>query len=248
MASLALTFKELYDEVSKFLGTAGSAGTPSGTNLTDAKDIVHAAYREFLGTYDWSFLKRYDRIITVSGTWEYELPDDFSHILGTFQFDSNIAYPPLEERSLDFIMDMRNVNSYSSYPEYYAYRPGHYTKELGQKHEVIFYPTIDAAYTLHYVYKLMPEKLSTDSDLHIGGVDVTECLKQFCLAKAESEDEDNLGVQSQKVQSLLQQAINKDKKKQPKNLGLNYMGYGQSAWEIHRGSYRLNDVTFNTEL
>ncbi|MHC4891454.1 MAG: phage adaptor protein [Planctomycetota bacterium] len=243
MATLQLTFSELYNAVSKFLGTYGSSG-PSGTDLTDAKDAVHGGYRRFLNAYNWSFLRPYQTLTTVSGTWIYELPSDFSGIIGTFQFSDDDAYPPLEERSVDIVMDSRTVNDSTTYPEIYAIRPGKYSKETGQTWEVLFYPAPDAAYTLNYRYNIMPEKLSDDNDLHIGGPEVSECLKAFCLAKAELEKDEVSGVQEGEAIKLLSEAITQDNFKRPKTLGYNSDGGGMSAWEVARGSYRLNDVEY----
>jgi len=249
VASLELVFSDLYNEVSRFLGTYGSSG-PGTDDLADAKRIVNSAYRRFLNSNPntWSFLKRYDRIITVSGTWEYELPNNFGNLLSnTFQYSSDTAYAPIEERSANQIIDMRAVSSYNQYAEYFAVRPGHYSKEAGQKWEAIFYPTFDSAYTLHYCYKILVEKLEGDNDIPIGGQDISECLKAICLAEAESYQDENLGVQEQKSKELLMQTIFNDNQKKAKTLGMNAPGRGLSPWDIHRGSYRINNVTYTTD-
>lgn len=247
MASLILNFQELYNEVSRFLGTYGSSG-PGTADLADAKRIVNSAYRRFLtaNPNTWSFLKYYDQIITVSGQWIYELPEDFGHILGIFQYGSNTSYGPLEERSVDNIMSMRSLNTYNNYGEYFAIRPGHYTKEMGQRQEVIFYPTFNAAYTLHYCYKILTTKLENDNDVPIGGADISECLKAFCLAEAESSQDESIGTQENKLGQQLALAIANDNKKKTKTRGPMLSGLGLTPREIHRGSYRINNVTVET--
>lgn len=245
MASLALSFSELYNAVSKFLGTHGDSG-PTGTALTDAKDTVYSGYRRFLTSYDWTFLKPYDKIITVSGTWEYELPTDFSSMAGTFQYSANSVYPPLEERSVDEIVDFKAVNDYSSYPEFFAIRTGRYHKETGMNYEVIFFPKPNAAYTFSYRYNRMVDKLVNDADIPIGGAEMSELIKQMCLAEAESSQDEKLDTQEKKVAFLFEAAIKRDNKRRPKTLGYNAGGQRLSAWEIARGSYRVNDVVYDT--
>jgi len=246
MPNLQLKFSELYDEVSRFLGTYGSSGA-SGTSLTNAKNIVHAGYRKFLDSHTWSFLRNTESLITMSGTYIYPMPDDFISLIGTFQFDDDDAFPPLEERPIDDVWDMRAVSTYSNYPEYFAIRPGKYTKETGQGWEVVFYPTPDAAYTLHFLYELYPPKLEGDNDIPIGYVDTSEALKACCLAEAEYSKDEVMGVQSQVAQQKLAPCIRRDLLRRPKSLGYNADYKGYSAWDIARGSYRVSNVNYNTD-
>lgn len=246
MANLSLVFSDLYNRVSKFLGTYGSSG-PSGTDLTDAKQIVNDAYRRFLdANTDWSFLKPVTQLTTIANTWVYQLPNDYIRLIRTFQHDSDSGYPELEERSIDDILSMKACNDYSSYPEYFALRPSEYTKETGQIWEVLFFPTPDSSYTLHYQYKMYPEKLEDDNDLPVGAFEYSDCIRQLCLAEAESNIEETSGTQEGKAAVSLAAAIMNDKKRAPHTLGYNGDGYGLSSWEIARGSFRINDVSFST--
>lgn len=247
MASLTLTFSDLYNRVSKFLGTYGSSG-PSGNDLTDAKDIVNDAYRRFIdANSDWSFLFRTTKMVTVSGTATYQLPDDLILIKKEFQHDSDTGYSDLEERPGSEITSWKATNDYSSYPEYFAIEPSAYTKETGQAWEVTFYPTPDSAYTLHYEYKIYPTKLEEDNDLPIGSLEYSDCIRQMCLAEAESGTEESSGIQEGKAAVALAAALANDRKRAPHRLGYNGDGGRLSAWEIARGSYRINDVTYDTD-
>lgn len=245
MATLGLSFQELYEDVSRFLGTYGSSG-PSGTDLTDAKSAVHAGYRKFLDAnpVGWSFLKRIDsKITTVSNTCLYELPDDFVSLVGTFQFGADQTYKPLSEVSVDMIRDWKAVNDYNSYPTHFAIAAGNYHAETGQSWEVLFYPTPDSAYTLHFAYRFYPPKLSATTDVPAGPLDVQECIRQFCLAEAETYLDEKTDVQDIKAKELLGTAVRNDLKRQPKTLGY----YGQpAAAAMGRAEYRINDVTYTT--
>ena len=247
MASLTLVFSDLYNRVSKFLGTYGSSG-PSGNDLTDVKDIVNDAYRRFLDANpDWSFLYRTTQLITVSGTNTYLLPDDYIIMKHSFQHAADTGYPELEERSEAQIRDMIACNDYSSYPEFFSISPTAYSKESGQKWEVTFYPTPDSAYTLHYEYKLYPSKLENDNDLPIGSFEYSDCIRQLCLGEAESNIEESSGVQEGKAAVALAAALRNDRKRSPHKLGYFGDGYRLSSQEIARGSFRVNDVNFDTD-
>ena len=243
MPALIHSFQELYNRVAKFLGTYGSSG-PSGDSLTDAKNVVNDAYRRFLDAYDWSFLKNEYQIITSSGTWQYQLPEDFANIIGTINYGADEIYPPLEQRSVGQIRNFRAENDWSSYPEYFALRAGEYSKEFGQRTDLIFYPTPDAAYPLWFLYKVEPPKLENVADIPIGGSEYSGVLLQLCLAEAESSMDEVAGVQEQKAAGMLAQAINKDVRKRPHTLG--YFGVDTiSARDIARGSILTSKVTFD---
>jgi len=241
MSDLVLTFGDLWKRVSKFLGTYGTSG-PSADDEADAKQIVNDAYRRFLDAHEWSFLRKHDFIVTVAGTWKYDLPVDFVNLVGTFSFDSDDAYGPLEERSVSQIMEMRAVSTYTQYPEFFAIQHANYTKEAGQKKELLLYPTPDAAYKLWYTYTIYPPKLENDDDIPIGGAEYSSVLRQLCLAEAESQMEEKSGVQEAKATAMLSDAITKDRRRITHNLGYFGIGNRMNLRDIHRGSYRINDV------
>ena len=246
MASLSLTFQDLYTKVSKYLGTYGTSG-PNTTELDNAKEIVNDAYRRFIDNNpDWSFLKPLSRIDTVSGTYTYELPNDYIRMVRPFQYDADSGYPEMIEVSLSDLIEMRSVNDFQSYPEYYAIYPTEYTKETGQRWEVKFYPTPDSSYSLFYTYKMYPTLLENDNDIPVGALDYSDCIRQLCLAEAESNVEENNGTQEEKAKAALFMAITNDRRKNPHTLGYNGDGTRISDWDVARGSYRVNDVNFET--
>ena len=241
--SLQLSFADLYNAVSKYAGNYGSSGA-TGTDLTEAKDMVNAAYRRLLGSYNWTFLTPTRQIVTVSGTWRYELPIDFVRIKGTFRYGHTDAYPPLRERAYEQIEEMRAISDSTGYPSHYAIVAGEHTPETGQRWLVSFYPAPDAAYTLYYSPEIWPVKLSNDSDLHVGGPDISEVLKELAIAQAEGDlDEmtEEGQVHEKKAMQLLAAAVMKDNQKRAKNLGYNYDENAGGIVDISR-EYRLNEV------
>lgn len=247
MSLMQYTYEDLYNRVSKFLGTYGNSG-PTGTDLTDAQDFVQEGYQNFIaaaGGYVWSFLKKYSTLSTESGKYSYDLPEDYVSMIIPFRFTQNTGYPPVTERSEDEIMELRNYNSISSWPQYYAIRAGSYTPQAGQKYEVIFWPQPDAEFVLYYQYKMNPPALSNATDLPIGGPEMASCLLKMCLAAAEGEADEELSVQSQRAMEALAKALDTDKERTPRRLGQNSAYAGLTAWDVARGSTRVNDVNYN---
>jgi hypothetical protein len=245
MAELIYSFSDLYNRVSQYLGTYGSSG-PSGQNLTDAKAYVNDAYQRLIAAHEWPFLKPLQQLVTTSGTWQYELPSDFSSIVQSFQFTADKHYPPLEERSLNQIMEMRSVNAFNKWPEFYAIHPDKYDKTVGQRWLLSLYPTPDSAFTLWYRYTVNVDKLENDDDIPAGGVEYSRTLLQLCLAEAELQKEGTAGVHNAEASRMLADSIQKSKQTRPHNLGYNGSGALYSLWDIGRGGTRINDVSYDT--
>ena len=246
MATLALTFNDLYDRVSQFLGTYGSSG-PSGTNLTDAKQIVNDAYTKFITAREWTFLKPSATLVTLTNQHIYELPEDFSAMLTNMQYDAAKHYPDITECGIDKLQSYRATNTWSRYPDLFAIRPQKHDNTVGQRWEIVFYPTPDSSYTLHYRYRTLVDKLENDTDIPVGGVEHAQLIRQMAIAEGELAKDKKLGPQSAVAAQMLGAAIKEDAARAPHVLGYNGVGHGDTAWEIARGSYRLNNVNYTTD-
>lgn len=246
MADLILTYKDLYDRTSKFLGSYGTTGA-TGAQLTQAQEAVADGYRRFLNAHDWSFLKKTTTLGLKSGKWEYNLPDDYRAIKVPFHFSQGDGYPPLENDTEDNIMQARTEVETTSYPQIYAERTGSYSPEHGTVYQVIFWPTPDSDYTLYYTYKFMPEAMSNDSDVPVGGSEMTELIKEMCLAEAESffDDDNPNKIHEQKAMNMLDIAIRNDISRHSRHAGDLNSGI-ISARAFARGSFRVNNVVYNT--
>jgi hypothetical protein len=238
------TYSELYNRVSKFLGTYGSSG-PTGTDLSDAKDFVKSGYLQFLTSYDWTFRRRYNTLTLEDSKFIYEMPEDYGGLRTKFCFEQETGYPPLDDRSEQEVMELRGYGEYRAYPEVYTIRAGRYNPEGGQRYEVMFWPTPSSDYVLYYSYYFMPAMMSNTTDVPMGGADMSECLRAFCLAAAEQESDETVGPQAQLAATELAKAVRLDKEKEPKQLGYMANNVGINAWEVARGSTRLNNVSFN---
>lgn len=215
MADLRLTFTDVYTKVSEFIGWGSSPGT---TNLALAKDVVHRGYRRFLHPINmqtgrahlWSFLKKSTVLVTESGKWVYNLPVDFNRLRIPFKHEADSGYPYLVFTSEDKIIQYRAGAATTGYPHFFAIRVGTYVKEIGTTYEVIFFETPNSTYPLVYSYIFRPSKLVETTDLFIGGDLASEAILESCLAVAEIEYDDTIGIHHQEADRLIQQLMQAD--------------------------------------
>jgi hypothetical protein len=179
------------------------------------------------------------------GKYIYEFPQDFGGMRTKFAFSRETGYPPLDERSEQEIIELRGYGEYNAYPEVYTVRAGKYDPQGGQRYEVLFWPTPNSDHVLYYSYYYMPPMMSNATDVPMGGAELSEAILAACLATAETEDDEAVGVQSQVFQSELAKAVALDKKREPRQLGYVHNDYGLTSWEIARGNTRINNVSYN---
>ena len=228
MARLNLTYQNLYDEVSHFLGLTARGTTPTGDDETLCKALVDRGIRQFLYPIDmqtgqpheWEFLKVYWDFTTVSGQWKYALPVDFSDLYSTLYFDTSSANPPLVKRSAEQILDMRTGGDISGYPEYFAITPLRYDIEIGSLYELWLHPTPSQTDTLSGFYRADPVQLSATTDLVIGGIRAIEAVLESILAVAEHQEDDMTSSHhTGKAAELIQRLIKFDKVTQSDKIG-----------------------------
>ena len=214
---MTLSYKNLYDEVSFFLGLTARGTTPTGTNLTLCEELVHRGIRQFLypidmrsgQAHEWQFLKVYWDFTTTSGQWKYALPVDFSDVYSTLHFDTISANPPLLKRDAEQIISMRTGGEISGYPEYFAITTSRYDADIGSLYELWLYPTPSQTDTLSGFYRADPVQLSATTDLVVGGIRAIEAVLESCLAVAEHQEDDmtsshHTGKAAELIQKLIQ--------------------------------------------
>ena len=219
MANLRLTYDDLLKRVSDFLGLGNT--TPTGDNLTLCGDIVARGYRQFLypvdmrtgDAYEWSFLRKFHVLPIKSGKWVYQLPEDFSEMLSNPTYDDDDGFANLAKRTPEEILNLRSavVESYSPY--WYATVPVGTGLETGSFDELWVYPEPDASYNLKFFYKVDPLKPSSTTDYLVGGVKGAEAILESCLAVAELQEDDTIGIHTQKAEELIQKLIAVDSKR-----------------------------------
>lgn len=251
MANLNLSYQNLYDEVSWFLGYTARGTSPTGDNLTSCKAFVDSGIRNFLYPIDergrpheWEFLRFYWEFATVPGQWKYALPIDFSEFCSDLKFDSTNINPPVQKRNAEQIIDMKSGNITTGYPLFFAIQPIKYDPEVGTKYELWVYPTPDQAYNLSGFYRADPIQLSATTDIIIGGVRMAEAILESCLAVAEHREDDmSTNHHTQMAQMLIQKLIKYDKITSTGKIG--NLGRGDIEWPMPRGYLTYPDFDNN---
>lgn len=196
-SSLSIT----YDDIAKEVGYAlsygrdsaqwGSVGTAdSQYNIIDI--CIQRGLRQFYNpplleneskSHVWTFLRPVTTLSTVSGTYNYTLPDNFGGIDGNFTYAANTAgsaiIPIVGEGQ---IRGLRANPMYVSNakPRMAAIRPLASDGTTGQRFEALFHPTPDAIYVLSYRYYALQSKLLTGK-YALGGMAHGETLLASCL-------------------------------------------------------------------
>jgi len=245
MSRLTLSYSELYDHVSHFLGLTAHGTSPTGNDLTLCTDIVNRGVRQFLypidmttgEAWEWEFLKVYWDFTTTSGQWKYALPIDFSDVYSTLYFDTTSANPPLLKRSAEQLLEMRTGGDMSGYPEYFAITPLRYDIEIGSLYELWLHPTPSQAETLSGFYRADPVQLSATTDLVIGGIRAIEAILESCLAVAEHQEDDMTSSHhTGKAVELIQKLIKFDKVTVTDKIGNLYTDKDR-VWPTPRGFF-----------
>ena len=246
--SLRLTFSDLYTKVHNF---TVAPGTPTGDDLTAAQDIVYRAYRRFLypvsfvtkKTHLWSWLKKEATLQLESGKDEYLLPQDFDALHRPFMYTLNTGrYGAITKTSMDKLMLEKSYNSINSWPLLCAIYPESVSTTVSQNKKVIFWPVPNGTFQLNYSYVCEPPKPTVATDIFMGDCLTDETLLQVCLAVAEQDSDEKIGVQSQLADQQVQALILKDSGDAPNTVGFVKDG------NIHGCGYNRNWTLKYSEL
>lgn len=235
MADMRWKFLDVYTKVAKFLGLdLGEA-----TDVTKAKEIVYRGYMKFLmpvspgdgETYVWSFLRQPWKITFEPNKWEYALPKDWKRFYRKLAYDENQMGLAMEKTTEQRIMRARTNLEFNTYPTDYAIRTEKFDKTVGSVKNMIVYPTPTAVSVINSTYVMMPDKPEQDADYFIGGPLDSECIVQCCLAIAENQEDEKLGVETQRAVDMIQALIKDDKGVAPDTVG-----------EMRDGNIRLGSI------
>ena len=215
MASMRWTFSEIYTKVADFLGM----DVTDTTDLAAVKDITYRGYMKFLlpvspkdeEIYIWSFLRQPWKLNLEPGKWEYPLPKDFERFFRTIEYDDKERIARMEQTTERKIMRSRNNLEFNSFPTEYAIRTAKFDKKVGSVKELIVYPTPTNRSIVNCTYVMTPDKPEATTDYFIGGPLESEVILQCCIAVAETQEDEKIGVETQRAVDLLQALIRKDK-------------------------------------
>jgi len=255
MSSLRLTYQNIYDRVSHFLGLTPEGTTPTGTNLTTCQDICQRGLRRFLypidirtGDYwEWSFLSPVHTVNLLEGNWRYHLPEDFSSIITDPTYSEDDNFKQMTKTSPDNIMNLMASGEIDYAPYYYCIVTSDYDTEIGEFEEIWFYPKPDSTYRIQFYYKSDPSKATNADEFLPGGVKSTEAILENCLAVAESQEDEVLGIHTQLAQKLTQDLIIIDSKKDADNMLVGNLYNSSNAQQMAR-SNRAALTVYGTDL
>jgi len=229
-SSLSLTYDALMNAVAYFL-----YGKSDHINLNEAEtvvvnDAVQSGYRQFLyppavesipAGYEWSFLRPVTTITTVTSDADQDLPDDFGRLIDGFVFASGSQYIPiLSDVGEGRIRRLRAQDNQTGRPTMAAVRIKSGTGRVGQRREVMWWPTPDDAYTVSYRYESFAGVLDSKTYKYpLGAMKHGETLKASCLAVAEATADDNQGIHWNRFISQLASSIIRDRREGQKFFG-----------------------------
>jgi len=214
MAKLELTLSDLVTRISDFLGDVNGT-EPTGTALTLATGIVARGLRRFLypidmrtGTaHEWSFMKQLCRLPLKALVWQYPLPANFSELVSDPVFGDDDLYPAMKKIAPEKMLNLRAAQTTEFAPSFYAIAKTGAGSTLGEQDEIWFYPIPDSTYTVRFWYKLDPLKPEATNEVLPGGAKAAEAIIEHCLAVAEQQENDKVGLHTELATRLTQELI-----------------------------------------
>lgn len=220
-----MNYDYLAREVGAFIGHGrdstkwGSIGTAT-TKFFQIDEFIQSGYRQFLGAYGWSFLRPTDTIVTVAGTEDYTLSDDFGSMDGPLTFAPTEATGQIERTGEARIRALRQSGTTSGRPTLAAVRPIKPDGTAGQRFQLMLWPNPNAIYTLTVRYHVLMDKLDTSTKPHpIGGQRFASLLLASCKAMAEDEIFREENKARANYDRLLRDAVRQDGDSEPEVLG-----------------------------
>lgn len=173
------------------------------------------------------------------------LPDLFGGFIGdlTFTHNARTYGRHLIRTTMDEILTLRQQPLVSSFPQLYAVHPKPQTGETPQRWTMSIWPNVDRSYTITGKMSINPYQLTADKPYHMGGMPFGECLRESCLAAAETEIEGEVGIHSAAFMRELQSAVSYDRRvSNPGVLGnQNVSSHAYAPWN-YRDYIRRNSA------
>lgn len=243
-STLSLALDDLRAVVGHFLGygRGGSGQTLYGettwttAQINDIAQCVKAGLRQFYyppvvpgvsqSNYQWSFLRPTATITLGSGYSRTNCPDDYNGMIGRVTASSSstsVQSWAIEKTGEGIVREaFAKSPSMTGRPLLIAERPLKGETALsGQRWELYVYPTADMDYTFQVPYSVLPDYLTGSAPYCLGGASHAETIKASCLAIAEQEMDDQMGVNTAKFMERLAASISEDRKLKPASIGYN---------------------------
>lgn len=217
-STLSADFEEIRLEVADYLGFGRDSDDWSTDDTNRLTAIMKAGMAQFyfppkVGERDphrWSFLTPVTTLSITGDDQDIDLPDDFGGMACRYMtFDENEIGPRIDFIGEGQLRTMRQGDESTGQPQYAAVRPKSSTGTTGQRWEVLLYPIPDAAYTVYYRYRILPDNLSSGLYAY-GGASHTQTIIQSCIAMAELRLDGVKGNQWEQFLALLESSIEQD--------------------------------------
>ena len=216
-------FALVKSEIASFLGT-----TESHWDNRTAID-VESAIRKGIDTVihnpggmQWSWMRPIFRFQTASEQRNYSLPLDFEQFIEDIVFDGDeYGYAPISQLPAGRLQQLHGEYNSTGVPTHYALEIESHDGTSQQQHQVVLHPTPDSSYSLIGRYQVGPiRSLSTERPWFPGGSENRELFIASCLAATESKFFDGPATDKMELfQIALTSAIQRDLRRQPRNLG-----------------------------
>jgi hypothetical protein len=140
-------------------------------------------------------------------------------LIGQIHFPVNEYRESISVVSVGKLLAMRAWSALTGAPKHAATRYKASDGSGGQRQEILFYPTPDAAWTLSYEYEAYSGELTDAFPYPLGGMQLAELYIESCVAVAESRFDDEIGQHTKQYEALLVDQVMRDRKRGPRVFG-----------------------------
>ena len=249
VAASGVTYQTLMSEVGAYLGYGSDSAGWNESHVIEMDRYIQAGIRQFYRPpavqgvepgYEWTFLRPSGTITTVAGTYIYDLPREFSRLVGDMYYDPVVHQGSIVQVGQGQLLAAYQNNDIQHPPRIVATR----IKDVGvmlqpQDHEAMLWPVPDAAYVLTFQYEAYTGRIDAVRRFPLGGDKYGETIISSCLAVAEMRANDSRGIHWENFASQLASAIKFDI-----SVGAMHYGYMGDTSGASSGFSRRNMGSF----
>ena len=165
---------------------------------------------------------------TAALTWSMEseglfaLPDNFGGLRGGLSYAPNAATEDVEVVPEYAIRIERQGGTTTGAPYQCAIRPLSSTGLVGQRWELLVWPTPDQDYTVALPYDIFPDApVATTNEYLLGGMEHSDTIMASCEDLAQQTLDDTIGAKHQRFLERLAASIGRDRLHEPTHYGYN---------------------------
>lgn len=224
-------------------GVVTGSGTSFPSWAADGEIVVNGVSYTVASRSSGTSLTLDDTSVTVAAgssytlqQVDYVLPDLFGGFRGDLYLNQSLNTLGYVLRRGDknelLQLQKSNLADFASQPSRYAVFAGSQTGAADQEWLLTVWPFPDAEYTLTGFYTINPYRLTSALPYPMGGLPLSECLREAVLAAAEVEFRGEPGIHNTLFRERLMAAIFYDRQmSSPGNLGQNLDYSGErAAW------------------